>query len=641
MPVGKVGVGGYTRKSKTGKTVHVSSYTQKRDLAAEMTNLGRSQVAAQPGQMPGGRAIPLSPGVSKVQLKAQKAQLAAARKQVAELRKQNPEVAAQVESTRSKLNNTLSAKKAKADKKAAKQKEISDAKKLKQTRGVDPEKMKAATETLNKAVQTEKNRKAAAEKAKASKAAKAAEAAKAKEPTPEEKQALEDYMWEGANLYKDLNGYLRTGQHEDNQKWTKETLAEKQAQLDSYMKKSVLESDLQVYRGINSDVLFDGGEPPMPGTVIRDDGFVSTSTSEKEAGWFGDAMLHITLPKGFHAIDTKSDEAEVLLPRGTQFKVTDIKDNGDTIVVEPILPDYLQEAPNGGQDAKSGQPEAGNPQASGQAQGQEAQQGVSGPNDVGSGGHPSDTTKPALTPEDLKSLSTPMGLKDLPTNEWDAASKAKAEEGNRVWGGTYAGHEFKVNRVMDSEAYTGMTDGPGAVYQGSVTTVEGKQVGSFLRAVSGDTVYHSTLTLDPSVQGQGIAHAFNKAAEEQYRNMGVTQIKTDAQDVGAYAWARAGYDWDMSKDKSEVADQIEQTLARIDDASNSLLDEGDLDHYDRVQEQLAEMLQKVDEYRFSGTVSDDFPTPFDLSQIGWMAGDLSWPGKTGMIGSNWSGVKKL
>lgn len=625
MPLGKVGVGGYTRKSKTGKTVHVSSYTQKRDLAAEMNALGRSQVAAQPGQMPGGRSIPLSPGVGPEQLKLQKSRVTALRKQVNAMRKQNPEMAAQIESTRAKLGKTVSAQKEKAAKKADAQKKISDAEKTTKTRGVDTAKLKEATDTLAKAAQIEKNRKAAAEKAKASKAAKAAEEAKAKEPTKDEKAALEDYMWEGSNLYKDLNRFLRKGTHEDNNKWTTETLQAKQAQLDSYMKKSTLPADTTVFRGIDSDVLFADGEPPMPGTLIRDDGFVSTSTSLKEAGWFGDVMLHMQLPKGFNAIDTQSDEAEVLLPRGTQFKVTEIKDNGDTIMVEPILPDYLQEAQNGGQDTQSGQPQATDTQASGQAQGQVPEQGVQGANDVGSGGLASNPPKPALTPEDLKTLQAPLSGGDV------EASKAVLQH---VFEGNFAG--FDVTLDGDPQAAYGLE-----LSQRLSISKDGQQVGWANRTFKRDTVMNLGMVLSPEVQGQGFAHAWNKAAEEQYRNMGVSSASIETAEVGGYAWARAGYDWDLEgkyNTDEDIYSSLHGILDRISSESEQLLDT-DILYYEMVQDQIDELRARVD--KFDGTDAEDLPTPFDFSQIGYQPGDTNWPGKTGMIGSKWYGVKKL
>lgn len=98
-----------------------------------------------------------------------------------------------------------------------------------------------------------------------------------------------------------------------------------------------------VYRGmqIPSDHIIntasDFGRKPegLVGAVITDNGFVSTSTSQEYAnGWrSSNVFVTIDVPPGSKAaslarfeLDGKLSESEVLLPRGTKFKVIDIKD---------------------------------------------------------------------------------------------------------------------------------------------------------------------------------------------------------------------------------------------------------------------------------------------------------------------------
>jgi hypothetical protein len=61
------------------------------------------------------------------------------------------------------------------------------------------------------------------------------------------------------------------------------------------------------------------------GSVFKDKGLVSTATSEKIARKFGSDQFIITLPKSIKRLPIGGDEAEVLLPPGLSFKVTDVQ----------------------------------------------------------------------------------------------------------------------------------------------------------------------------------------------------------------------------------------------------------------------------------------------------------------------------
>lgn len=59
------------------------------------------------------------------------------------------------------------------------------------------------------------------------------------------------------------------------------------------------------------------------------------------------------------------------------------------------------------------------------------------------------------------------------------------------------------------------------------------------------TVVHDSMEVNVRYQGRGIADRFLKESEDRYREAGFREIKlTAAMDVGGYAWARAGFDWD-------------------------------------------------------------------------------------------------
>jgi len=58
-------------------------------------------------------------------------------------------------------------------------------------------------------------------------------------------------------------------------------------------------------------------------------------------------------------------------------------------------------------------------------------------------------------------------------------------------------------------------------------------------------VYHELFTVRDDLQGEGFAAKMNKQAEEQYREMGFKEVFVGADiDIGRYAWARQGYDFD-------------------------------------------------------------------------------------------------
>lgn len=60
------------------------------------------------------------------------------------------------------------------------------------------------------------------------------------------------------------------------------------------------------------------------------------------------------------------------------------------------------------------------------------------------------------------------------------------------------------------------------------------------------SVYRDAQSLDSEYQGRGFFSAFNKHAEEKYREHGVAQIRLGTIQVGGYAWARAGFVFDTN-----------------------------------------------------------------------------------------------
>ena len=152
--------------------------------------------------------------------------------------------------------------------------------------------------------------------------------------TTKESEALKAYR--GANAsdedeeeelsphYKDVNDYLRSGSGGTPQ--IKSTIAG----LDSAIGKSTLSADTQLYRGASLPSSMVSSF--SVGSQIQDKAFVSTSTDRGVATQFmdggrgtSDVVFTIRAPKGSNALTVDgSSEKEVLLPRGSSFKIDSI-----------------------------------------------------------------------------------------------------------------------------------------------------------------------------------------------------------------------------------------------------------------------------------------------------------------------------
>lgn len=179
--------------------------------------------------------------------------------------------------------------------------------------------------------------------------------------------------------------------------------------------------------------------------------------------------------------------------------------------------------------------------------------------------------------------------------------------------------------INESSAWKGDEDG--VVWHGKIFDSDGNKVGSFDRALSIDRegsliVHHDLFKLNRQVRGGGFASRWNQHAEDWYSSQGVHRIELNANiDVGGYAWARSGYDWrDIKGAKSTM---------------NRVMKEAPVGSPDRK----AALAMKS---RFDKAVSaDDLPTPYELSRVGYSEGLDMWPGKAGMLGSDWDGKKVL
>lgn len=163
--------------------------------------------------------------------------------------------------------------------------------------------------------------------------------------TDVERDAVWTYRTSG---YHDMNGALRNGTLNDD-----DLRAEIEA-VDRALSKSEVDRGVVVYRGINTRRM--GDVTQLPGTIIEDKGFVSTSLDEGSARKFVNyaiddekpaALVKITVPKGTNgayldSLDPESTwrEDEMLLPRNTKFHVTSVvkDDDGIPVISMEVVP---------------------------------------------------------------------------------------------------------------------------------------------------------------------------------------------------------------------------------------------------------------------------------------------------------------
>ena len=158
--------------------------------------------------------------------------------------------------------------------------------------------------------------------------------------------SLERYQMNGSLA---INGYLRGDKLALNYAhMSRDEAAQHIKDIDGLF--SPVAQPLAVYRGVENPARF------SPGTEFTDDGYASTTTEPSVArlfsGGFGGAVVRIAVPAGARALSVASashedlhgpvaqnteeglNEREVLLPRGSRFRVTGR--HGDVIDAELV-----------------------------------------------------------------------------------------------------------------------------------------------------------------------------------------------------------------------------------------------------------------------------------------------------------------
>jgi hypothetical protein len=172
-----------------------------------------------------------------------------------------------------------------------------------------------------------------------------------------------------------------------------------------------------------------------------------------------------------------------------------------------------------------------------------------------------------------------------------------------------------------------LRDGSGFKLYASVRDPDKGMIGILERKIYHDeqgriVVHNTVMDLDDEATGKGFATAFNSAMESYYRRSGVDRVTVFATDDGGYAWARAGYDFDLRPERIESSVSSITTKIRAIYDSCSPADRSQLDDLLR---------------RFEGRTIG-YPTPNELASL---TGDDRELGRTLMKGTAWYGVRVL
>lgn len=193
----------------------------------------------------------------------------------------------------------------------------------------------------------------------------------------------------------------------------------------------------------------------------------------------------------------------------------------------------------------------------------------------------------------------------------------------------------------------------------SIKDGSGKTKGKATRIWSTDEdgklqVEHHYMVLDSDVQGAGFATRWSAHVEQFYRDHGVVKIRLWADiDVGGYAWAKAGYDWNnfdamdsvyndiqtMIEDSDEMVTMRELATTPLHRAALAQLikDRGE----PFTPEERAKLVALRERMTREQWDRGNAPTPLEIAMAGWSPGAKTWAGKTVMKASSFEGVRWL
>lgn len=167
----------------------------------------------------------------------------------------------------------------------------------------------------------------------------------------------------------------------------------------------------------------------------------------------------------------------------------------------------------------------------------------------------------------------------------------------------------------------------------------GQRVGEALRGIvevdGVPRVHHTSFELNESARNGGFSSRWLREMEGRYRKAGIEEIALSAVNVGGYAWAKAGFDFDNPFAAAAIAKRFKDALNT--QAGRNLSPEATA----KVQELADRVDAAVHEAVRKGSFDVDMPSPAEFAMVGWAPGETEWFGKQQMVGSSWQGVKRL
>lgn len=193
----------------------------------------------------------------------------------------------------------------------------------------------------------------------------------------------------------------------------------------------------------------------------------------------------------------------------------------------------------------------------------------------------------------------------------------------------YGFHDEATGLTARVVQVSGGDPGRSTIVRIDVFDSNGKKVGTGTRSIgpaSRREVTHQGFNIDPSLQGQGFMTRYNAQVEQAYREHGIERVTLHAgaggdaefRAIGAYAWARAGYQFETPAAREVVARAARDYAAKAD-------------------------LSPAMRAEIKRVAANPNATPADFAAIGRTPGATTWPGKEIMLGNpaGWSGVKVL